>query len=151
MRVCVFVETFEIFTYICAGRQLQQFIPALAIASAVMAHNKRHGNRQKNSILRQLIRSLKTHSDRQEIRSWQPCQLGSKIRRENFGSKAILDSQTRQLGLTNSADFSSRPLFPTTLTILNIHESFPEWLSKNMTRLNRKSDNLNPFEKNYAP
>jgi len=45
----------------------QQFIPALAIASSVMAHNKRHGNRQINSILRQFIRSLKTHSDRKEF------------------------------------------------------------------------------------
>jgi hypothetical protein len=33
----VFVETFEIFTYICAGRQLSNnLFPALAIASAVM-------------------------------------------------------------------------------------------------------------------
>ena len=42
MRVCVFVETFEILTYICAGRQLSNNLkPALALASTVMGNLKK--------------------------------------------------------------------------------------------------------------
>lgn len=35
MRVCVFFETFEIFTYICEGRQLSNYLFPTAIASTV--------------------------------------------------------------------------------------------------------------------
>jgi len=43
MRVCVFVETFEIFIYICAGRQLSSnLIPHLAERQPLAATLKRH-------------------------------------------------------------------------------------------------------------
>jgi len=38
MRVCVFVETFEMFTYICIGRQLSNNLFAtFAIASVIIS------------------------------------------------------------------------------------------------------------------
>jgi hypothetical protein len=36
MQVCVFVETFEIFTYICAGRQLSNNITAIVTEVVIL-------------------------------------------------------------------------------------------------------------------